>query len=88
MKAQPLRSANFPTKKRSLLRTMPGIPFFRLCQASSSSANPAMLNNSGNRAYCSNHEGTIFYTQQELIAGGVVALQQDGTIPSGVFPIK
>ena len=51
-------------------------------------ANPRMLNGTGNRAFATNHEGVIYYTQQELIAGGVTLLVAEGIIPVGTYPIR
>ena len=51
-------------------------------------ANPRMLNGTGNRAYATNQEGVIYFTQQQLIAGGITLLVDDAVIPSGVHPIR
>ena len=52
-------------------------------------ANPRVLDATGNRAYCTNHEGVVYYTQQAILAGASLTnLQNDGTIPPAMFPIR
>jgi prepilin-type N-terminal cleavage/methylation domain-containing protein len=49
-------------------------------------ANPIILDGTGNRAYASNYQGTIFYTQQALVVSD--DLRNVCTIPTDMFPIR
>lgn len=52
-------------------------------------ANPVIMDGTGNRAYCSNVQGVIYYTQQILVGGtDLDNLKRFGTIPPAVNPVR
>jgi type IV pilus assembly protein PilA len=51
-------------------------------------ANPIHLDASGNRSFCMNQDGVVFYTQQATITAGLAQFQLDGTVPPGTAPVR
>ncbi len=49
-------------------------------------ANPIVLNGSGNRGYCTNQHGVVYFTQQALVTD--VSLRDDAIIPTAMSPIR